>query len=301
MASKKKQHEISQGVGKDLAVNVPVKEYYTSVKHSVNPGDLYAAMGALKKYYDITKRKIIVCQTVDQLANYYQGADHPTRNSSGQFVCVNDQIFDMMKPLVESQEYIHSFEKYEGQSIHLDFDVIRGKTSVNLPHGPIQGWIPIAFPDLSFDISKPWIFINDKCPAKIKKQMKGKILLNFTERYRANFIDYYFLKNYIPELIFAGTEKEHWLFCNQWGLTIPRLEINNFLDLAYALKECKFCVCNQSQLWNLASSMAVPRILEMCPFADNCFPNMGEYSEGFMYQAGLEYHFKVFYNKLYHK
>lgn len=301
MAIKKKAHQLSPIISKDLVLNMEVKEFQTRVKHSVNPGDLYAAMGALKKYYDITNRKIIVSQTIDMIANYYNGAEHPTKNASGNHVCVNEQMFNMMKPLVESQEYIHSFEKYEGQSIHLDFDVIRGKTFVNLPHGPIQGWIPIAFPDLSFDLSKPWIFLNGKCPPKIKKQVSNKIILNFTERYRASMIDYYFLKNYIPELIFAGTEREHWVFCNQWGLTIPRLEIDNFLELGYALKEAKFCMSNQSQLWNLAEAMKVPRILEMCSFADNCFPNMGENSEGFMYQAGAEYHFKVFYNKLFHK
>lgn len=296
-----KKHELQPRLANDLSVNIPVIENYTVVKHSVNPGDLYAAMGALKKYYDITKRKIVVCQTVGQIAGYYNGAEHPTKNELGQNVCVNEPMWEMMKPLIESQDYIKAFEKYSGQSIHLDFDVIRGKTFVNMPHGPIQGWIPIAFPDLSFDLSKPWLFLDNKCPPKIKKQVEGKILLNFTERYRANLVDYYFLKNYIPELIFAGTEKEHWIFCNQWGLTIPRLEIKDFLELAYALKESKFCMCNQSQLWNIAEGLKTPRILEMCSYADNCFPNMGEYSEGYMYQAGAEYHFKVFYNKLFHK
>lgn len=295
---KKKSHELSPIVSKDLVADMQIKEYQTRVKHSVNPGDLYAAIEALKRYYDITGRKIIVSQTIGMIANYYANAQHPTLNESGQHVCVNEYMFNMMKPLIESQEYIHSFEKYEGQSIHLDFDVIRGKTFVNLPHGPIQGWIPIAFPDLSFDLSKAWITLDDNCPEKIKKQVKGKIILNFTERYRVSLIDYYFLKKYSPELIFAGTEKEHWLFCNQWGLTIPRLEIGNFLELGYAVKEAKFTLCNQSQLWNLCEAMKVPRILEMCSFADNCFPNIGGNSEGYMYQTGLEYHFKVFYNKL---
>lgn len=293
----KKTQELNSILTKDLAANTQVIENYTRVRHSVNPGDLYAAMGALKKYYDITKRQLIVAQTVGMLANYYSGAEHPTKNTAGQNVCVNEVMFDMMKPLIESQEYIHSFEKYEGQSIHLDFDVIRGKTFVNLPHGPIQGWIPLAYPDLSFDISKQWMFLDDKCPLKIKKQVKGRAIINFTERYRANLIDYFFLKNYAPDLIFAGTEREHWVFCNQWSLTIPRLEINNFLDLGYALKNARFSLSNQSQLWNLAEAMKTPRILEMCSFADNCFPNIGDDSEGFLYQTGLEYNFKKFYNK----
>ncbi len=293
---KKKPQELNSLLSKDLAVNTQVVENYTRVRHSVNPGDLYAAMGALKKYYDITKRKLIISQTVGMLANYYSGAEHPTKNSTGQNVCVNEYMFDMMKPLIESQEYVHSFEKYEGQSIHLDFDVIRGKTFVNLPHGPIQGWIPIAYPDLAFDLSKPWIFLDGECPAKIKKQVKGKVIINFTERYRANLIDYFFLKSYTPDIIFAGTEREHWVFCNQWGLTIPRLEISNFLELGYALKAAKFSLSNQSQLWNLAEALKTKRLLEMCSFADNCFPGMGENSYGFLYQTGVEYYWRVLYN-----
>ena len=106
----------------------------------------------------------------------------------------------------------------------MDFDVIRGKTFVNMPHGTIQGWLPIAFPDLSFDISKPWIELRDECPTKIRGQVAGKVILNFTERYRMK-IDYFFLQQYAPDLIFAGTEGEYAQFCNQWGLTIPRLDV----------------------------------------------------------------------------
>lgn len=293
----KKQIQLSANIKKDLASETPKDNGCTRIKHSVNLGDLYAAMGAMYKFYEITKRKVIVSQTVGMIANYYAGAEHPTKNAAGQPVCVNEDMWNMVKPLVESQEYIHSFERYEGQPVSIDLDVIRGKTFVNLPHGPIQGWIPIAYPDLAFDISKPWIFIDDKCPAKIKKQVSGKIIINFTERYRNNILDYFFLKPYAPDLIFSGTEKEHWLFCNQWQLSIPRLEISNFLELAYALKEAKFLLANQSMLWNLAEAMKTPRILEMCSFADNCFPCIGEDSYGYMYQTSVEYYFRVLYNK----
>ena len=300
MAKKKKiEVPLSSLTEKDLAQTSKPEGLFFRIKHSVNPGDLYAAMGCVKKLYETTGRKSIISQVVGTVANYYMGAQHPTKNAEGINVCMNDYMWDMVKPLVESQEYVAFFEKHDGQAVSIDFDVIRNKTKVNLPHGPIQGWLPLAFPDLSFDISKPWIHLNDECPEKIKKQVKGKVILNFTERYRATLIDYFFLRPYSPNLVFAGTEKEHWLFCNQWQLNIPRLEIDNFLELGYALKESMFSLSNQTQMWNLAQAMGTPRILEMCEFADNCFPNIGPNSEGYFYQAGAESNFRSMYNRFF--
>jgi hypothetical protein len=272
------------------------EEKFTRIKHSVNLGDLYAAMGSMKKYWECTGRKVVVVQTVGTLANYYAGAVHPTVNDNGQAVCMNNQMWEMVKPLIEHQEYIHSFESYTGQEIHLDFDTIRGKTFVNLPHGAIQYWIPLAFPDLSFDMSLSWMEVNGKCPEHISKQVKGKVIINFTERYRNTMLDYFFLQNYAPDLIFAGTEKEHFLFCNRWGLNIPRLEITDFLELGYALKECRFLMSNQSQSWNLAEALKTPRVLEICSFAQNCIAGVGKESHGYLHQVGAEYHFRRLYN-----
>ena len=291
------QKEIIKLVSESTPTEIPIPEgECAQFRHSVNIGDLVAAMGCVKKYYEITGRKAIILQTIGYLAQYYTGAEHPIVDESGRNVTVNQTMFDMAKPLIESQNYVHSIQKYSGQNVHVDFDVIRGKTFVNLPHGTIQGWLPIAFPDLAFDISQPWITLGDKCPAHIKGQVVGKVLINFTARYRAK-IDYYFLQGYAPDLIFSGTEKEHWDFCNQWGLNIPRLEIRDFLELAYAIREARFFLGNQSMAWNLAQSMGTPRLLEMCNFADNCFPGIGKESYGYFYQVGAEHYFRLMYNK----
>lgn len=289
-------HKLPQRLTNDLASNAVSEEMYTTVKHAVNLGDLFAIMGAVKRYYEATKRRVKIAQQINLPAAYYQSATHPTTHD-GVMVTINQEMWDMVKPLIESQEYIHSFEKYEGQHIDLDFDVIRGKTFVNLPHGAIQAWIVYAFPDLAFDLSKAWITLNGKCPAKVSKQVKGKIILNFTERYRNNLIDYFFLKNYADDLIFAGTEREHFLFCNKWQLNIPRLEIKNFLELGYALRESRFLLSNQSMIWNLSESMKTPRVLEVCQFAQNCQPMVGADSYGYFHQVGVEYYFRVLYNK----
>jgi hypothetical protein len=294
-------HQLTPKLQSELANNGIIKkldQFTAKVFHAVNPGDLISAMGAIRKYWQLTGRKVVVIQSTQQLAAYYQGASHPTVNEYGENVCCNQQMLQMLKPLIESQEYVHSFEKYEGQKFDLDFNTIRGKTQVNLPHGAIQNWVPLAFPDLAFDISEKWIDIPDECPEHIKEQVKGKVLLNFTERYRNPSIDYFFLQNYAPDLIFAGTEREHWLFTNTWNVNIPRLQVNDFLELAHAIKNARFLLGNQSFNWNLANAMQAPRLLELCSFAQNCIHNIGKYNFGYFYQIGVEHYFRLMYKEL---
>ena len=299
--AKAKVHELSDRAKSELASSDVIKthdELFTTVKHFANIGDCFSVMGAAKKYHDVTGRRIKFCQTVGQPAAYYPGAVHPTVDEQGVNVCVNQRGFDMIKPLAEYQEYIHSFVPYNGQAIDLDFDVIRGKTDVALPAGLIQSWIVYAYPDLAFDVSKPWIKIPDKAPKHIVDQVKGKVLINFTERYRSHSpIDYFFLKDYAPDLIFSGTEKEHWLFCNKWQLTIPLLEAKDWLEIAHAIKESRFLLCNQSSQWNLATAMGTPRVLEVCKWAFNCHPNIGEDNFGGFYQTAIAYYFRNMYKK----
>jgi hypothetical protein len=258
---------------------------------------MISIMPCLKKYHQVTGRKVVLCQQINTLAAYYAGAVHPTVDEEGRQVCVNNAMFEMVKPLMESQEYIERLEVYNGQHIHLDFDVIRGKTFVNMPQGMIQSWTMFAYPDLAYDLGTPWISLPYKKIPSIEKQVKGKVIINFTERYRNELMDYFFLKKYATSLIFAGTEREHFLFCTRWELNIPRLEVKDFLELAYAIKLCRFVLSNQSFIWNIAQAIHAPRLLEMCRFAANCMPFIGKDSYGYYHQVGLEYYFRMMYDK----
>jgi len=266
---------------------------YVIAKHMCNPGDLIASMAGLKSCYEKTGKKILLCQMKDIEANYYQGAIHGTTDSAGRNVMMNQHVFDMIKPLVDSQEYIHEMQIYEGQSpLLIDIDIIRKEKFVNLPHGQIQAWIFMAFPDLSYDLSKPWIHLPE-IDLPIIEKVKGKIILNFTERYRNPHINYFFLKKFKNRLLFSGTAREHLLFMNKWKMDVPMLETKDFLELAYGLKHCKFLLSNQSMMWNLAESMKSPRILEICEYAQNCMGFVGEKSYGFFHQQGLEYYVDI--------
>lgn len=259
-----------------------------SFKHSINAGDLLSALPAMKSYYEKTGQKVTVLQALDLPAEYYQGATHGTVDDKGTMVCMNQHIFNMIKPLVESQEYIEQMEVFSGQPVKVDLDIIRKQVFVNLPNGMIQSWVMFAFPNLEYDLSKTWIELPDlEVP-----EVEGKVIVNFTERYRNPLIHYFFLKEYQDKLIFAGTEKECKLFNEKWQLDIPYLNVDNFLSLAYAIKKCKFLLSNQSMCWNLSTAMGTPRILELCEFAPNCMPFIGEKSYGFYHQVGLNYYFE---------
>lgn len=291
--------ELPKRIQSELATSTLVvpEERYTTCKHLANIGDIISLMPAIKKFWEITGRKVKLVQVVDFPGHYYAGAKHPTKSDTGVQVTVNKKMFDMVKPLVESQKYIHSFEVYNGQPVDIDFDVIRGRTFVGMPNLMLQSWVFFAYPDLSCDLTKIWIDLPEVKNHAILKQVKGKVILNFTERYRSEPIDYMYLKNYAPDLIFAGTTEEHFNFCNMWQLTIPLLEINDFLEYAYALKYCRFFMGNQSFGWNACQAMQLPRIVELCRYAPNVQPGIGEDSYGFFHQAGAEYFFRILYNK----
>jgi hypothetical protein len=167
-----------------------------------------------------------------------------------------------------------------------------------MPHGMLAAWLFYAFPDLACDLSQPYLVLprlKEKLP--VLDSIKGKILLNFTERYRNPLADYFFLQKYSPDLIFSGTEREHFLFTSRWNLNIPRLVVNDFLELAYCIQEARFIIANQSFHWNIAEAMKTPRLLEVCEYADNCQPNIGENSYGYFWQPALEYYFRRMYNE----
>lgn len=258
-------------------------------KHSCNIGDVIASLAGIKTYCDDSGDKAIYYQKLNVEGNYFQNAQHPTQENGKQVMC-NQKMFDALYPLIKAQDYIADFKVYDGQDYVVNLDVIRNETFVNMPYGAIQSWYAFAFPDLYADISKEWITVPTN--EAIEKEFKGKILINFTCRYRNNFIDYSFLKKYEDRVVFIGTETEKKDFCELWGLNIPYAKVNDFLELAQVIKASDFLLSNQSFCWNLATALGSPRILELCSYAPNCIPFIGKDNYGFYNQKGLEFYFQ---------
>jgi hypothetical protein len=159
-------------------------------------------------------------------------------------------------------------------------------TYVGMPSFSINRWYFYVFPDLACDLSNVWLSV----PDAEKDFAKGKIMITRSERYLNPTINYSFLKPYEDDLIFCGTMREYNVFCMTYDLNIKKLTINNFLELAQAIKQCKFHITNQTQAFQLSEGQKTPRILELCGAAPNCIP-IGEKAYDFFAQEGLECYF----------
>lgn len=257
----------------------------TSFLHSGTIGDIWAAIPAINEYYRQTGKKAILYLEDGHSATYYEGAVHPTKDAEGKMVMLNLKMIEMMIPLLDAQESIAEAKVWDKEEIHVDLNLFR-TTFVNLPWGCISRWQFYTYPDLACDLSKIWLTV----PSTEKDFAKGKIIITRSERYLNDKISYEFLKPFEDDIIFCGTMREYNNFCMGFDLNIRKLTINNFLELAQAIQQCKFHLSNQTMAAQLSAGLKTPRIVEVCEFAQNVIP-VGENAYDFFHQVGLEYYF----------
>lgn len=269
-------------------------------KCTVNAGDMVHNMAGIKHVCDELGKKAVIYHQLNMGAIYYPGATHPVQDDGGKMVTMNQKQFEMLKPLIEAQPCVESFLEFTGQPVVIDMGRMRGEMNVNMPYGPIQCWPSLVWPDMCPDISKPWIDVETSDilfrvtdGETIKGTTHDKVIINFTDRYRNTNIHYFWLKEFEQHLVFAGTIDEHVSFCSRWKLNMPYLQVDDFLQLAQAIKVCRFFMGNQSMCWGIADAMkTTPRILEYCGWVPNCTWGIGPKSYGFLYQQNVEYYFK---------
>jgi len=191
-----------------------------------------------------------------------------------------------MKPLIESQNYIESFRVWKGEAVDLDFQITRDRKYIPMPYGDIFSWSWFVFPQLACDLSEEWLSIYESEYG----HFNNKIVINFTDRYRNPYIQYYFLKDSEKDIIFVGTPEEHKLFNKKWDLNIEYYPIKDFLELAIIIDNCAFFLGNQSLCFHLSNALKVPRVLEVCSQFPNTMPN-GFNGYAFIYQDALTLYF----------
>lgn len=263
-----------------------------SFSHSGNIGDCWAAIPAMKQYHKLTGRKVLLYLVNGQEGKYYEGAVHPTKSeSTGENVMLNLKMINMMIPLFKAQTFIEDCVVLpEGFHAEMDMDEIR-RSNVGMPGLSINRWYFYVWPDLSCDTTKVWLEV----PDSEKDLAKGKVLINRTERYLNENLDYSFLKKYEDDCLFIGTQREWNNFCMGFDLNIPKLNVATFLEFAQAVKQSLFFVGSQSQGFQLAQGLDHPRLLEACTFAPNVIVHGNGYD--FLSQLGLEYLFRHLFTK----
>ncbi|MHB1316958.1 MAG: hypothetical protein ACYCZW_03870 [Minisyncoccota bacterium] len=295
-------------------------------------GDLISLLPGLRHVFKETGKKWIIYQRIDFELFYYEGMIPATVDSEGKAVSMNRRHFDMLKPLLLAQDYIEDFREWKGEKCDIDMEKSRDLRTIPIPYSPLVFWGFFIAPELQCDLSEAWVTfepiqtiqpitidvtsfdITLKDAIEIWHQTgnlyykqgitnillpnlcKDKILINRTQRYTNPNVHYYFLKQYEKDLIFTGTKDEYNLFCKQWELNIPYLEVKDFYELVQAIDLCKFTICNQSLFFHLCDSIKKPRILEVCSKFPNTFPT-GKDGYAFVYQEALEIYTHKLFNK----
>ena len=248
-----------------------------SFKHSGHSGDIINALPVIKKLSKTHKCNLFI-NTNKPLNTIYK--KHPADK-----VFVNDKIFTMLTPLLKSQTYISKVEKFKSQDIDVDFDIFR-----NFP-------INISFDNLRYsfqitgiqpDIEKPYLTTG------IHKEIKNKIIIQRTFRYRNQFINYKFLNSY-KDIFFVGTVSEYEDLKREVK-NLNYYECKDFLEMAEIINSSKFFIGNSSVGFPIAEALKVPRLLESCPYFPAAQPH-GKDAYDFYYQIHFEKFFKILNDK----
>lgn len=254
-------------------------------KSSSPAGDLLSLMPSFRESYRKTGIKCTIYQALNIVGDGYPGVKQPFTNERGESVMMGNQTFENLKPLLLSQEYILEVSEYLGQSIEYDLDEIRFKTFTNQDKGSMHRCLWYIFPEMACNLSEIWLDIPSS------DLYKDKVIINFTPRFRNNWINYFFLNYYSDKILFAGLEKERDDFCKKWGIDIPLLETKDFYELAIAINSCKFFMSNQTSFWQISEGLGKSRILETCPILPHVIPFTPN-GYDFYHQAQLEFYFK---------
>ena len=151
--------------------------------------------------------------TIDKpLTKYYH--KHPANN-----VFVNKKIYNMLEPLLSSQKYINKVEKFSGQNIDINFDIIR-EMPINLLFDNTK--YSFCITGIQPNLSDSYIEVD------LHDQIKKKIVIQRTFRYRNHFINYKFLNDY-ENLLFVGTKEEF----SDMKFEVKNLEFYDCKDLKF--------------------------------------------------------------------
>ena len=235
------------------------------VIHSGNAGDCIYALSSMHYLWTMQGKEIDLYLRVG-VPSTFTSLTHPVGN-----VMLNDTMFEMLKPLLLSQSYIHDVIKVEASErveVDYDFDLFR-KESKNLSAGDIKLWYSLAYPELMPSTTY-------KVLDASKYVGEEYIVINRSTRYNNPLIDYTLLEGLGKPIYFVGVEDEFKIM----SAIIPNLihkEVSDFLEMADFINSSSLFVGNQSMAFSIAEQLKVPRILEQYAKAPNVIPQGGQW------------------------
>jgi hypothetical protein len=241
--------------------------------HSGQLGDLIYSLATIKELSKKHKCDLYIQTNKSMQFDY--------TNSTKQ-VLLTDRSCELIIPLLKEQEFLNSVKYYNGESIDVNFDLFR-KIPINLSFYSTRWFSHLA--GINIDVTDTFLSV------KAHIDIKDKIIIHRSPRYRNAYINYKFLNDQ-KNLLCIGLENEY----KNLKKEINNLEFHNcknFLEMAQIVKGSKFYIGNMSFQYIIAEGLKVPRLLEASPDFPVVFP-VGSNS----YDAYHQIHFENFFNKL---
>jgi hypothetical protein len=222
-----------------------------TVKHSGNIGDIIYALPTVMHLSKLRNEKII----------FYL---NPIDNR------MSLMLANVVKPLLEHQPYINSVEIYNNQPVDYDLDLFR---SIHVQSGNL-GELHAKLFNYDFSILKEQsIFVDDSYDPKLPIY---DIVLNRTERYNNPLFPW----NNILETeykehtkCFIGIRSEYDRFMKTFNFDdnfIDYIQTDNYLQVAWLIKQSKIFIGNCSSPYAIAETMKHLSIQESCTWCLSC-------------------------------
>ena len=235
--------------------------------HSGTSGDLVNSLPVIKELSKTHKCRL------------YVGVDKPLekfRPNNYSPYLLPTHTYKMLMPLLKSQNYLSEVEKFNGQSIDINFDIFRD-FPMSLQFDNLRYYFHVA--GIQADVLSPYINVNEH------EKIKNKIVIHRTFRYRNHLINYKFLQKF-NDLVFIGIMKEY----DDLKKDINNLQFHDckdHLEMAMIIKSSRFFIGNSSVGHSIAEGLKVPRILEASPDFPAAYPH-GDDAYDFYFQNHFE-------------
>ena len=245
--------------------------------HSGPLGDLIYSLPLINKLSENHTCNLYVNLNKKFTYEYYK------HTANGYFI--DERTFKFLSPLLKKQRSLNIIKEYENEKIDINLDLFREipvSFTFNSPR-----WF-FAITGEHFDLNKPSLFVDNHA------EIKNKIVILRSFRFRNIYINYKFLKNY-DNLLYVGVEEEY----QDLKKNIPNLEIYNckdLLEMAQIIKSSKFFLGNMSVGYALSETLKIPRLLEASPETPFVQP-VGNNGFDFFFQPHFEKWFKYLNDK----
>jgi len=265
--------ESNEILNPDKIVDMATKHSQINMIHAGNAGDIIYALPTIKAISKLVNVPINLYLLLDQPHGLPINLIHPLGN-----VTLNQQMADLLIPLLNAQEYLNHCSCYKGEDIHIKLDQFRDipmfldKGNIIRWYNYITGVIPL--------VAEPWLKVSPRT------DFSKKIVIARSGRYRNPHISYDFLNEY-KDLCFIGVKSEY-LDIRKHIPTIEFIEVKDFLEMAEIIAGAAFFIGNQSFPFSVAEALKVPRILETSFEAPNVIPD-GEHGYDFYLQEHFEW------------